>query len=539
MTGRPSPLTGTLPPQVSPPEFALGDLQPATVVGADVVALPVLPGPEPGDPVLLGPGADDAAERLGVDLLEVAELHGMTGATGEVATLPVPSGTAANPDLRLVLLVGVGAAAPVDVRRAGAALARATRDRDAVATSIPAAADATPEVLEAFVAGTMLGSFVFHWRSGGPEHRPVRRVVVAAPGVVPDHALLERAIAIGGAGWRSRTLATVPSNLKNPPWLADRARELAEASGLDCRVWDEDELADEGFGGIVGVGKASATPPRLIRLDYAPAGVAPRALRKTPRVVLVGKGITFDTGGLSIKPGGSMVNMKRDMTGGAVVLSTMAALADVDCPVRVTGLVPAAENAISGSALRPGDVLRHWGGRTSEVTNTDAEGRLVLADALAYAVAELDPAVVVDVATLTGGIKVALGLQVGGLFANDDELGRALLTAGERAGEPLWRMPLHAAYEERLKSLVADADNSPSGPQAIGAALFLQHFLRRPGFPVPWAHLDIASVGDVPDERHEWTTGPSGFGARLLLTWLGRPEPLTGIGPAGKDRKEK
>jgi leucyl aminopeptidase len=367
----------------------------------------------------------------------------------------------------------------------------------------------------------------------------VRRVVVAAPGVVPDHALLERAIAIGGAGWRSRTLATVPSNLKNPPWLAEQAHELAGSAGLECRVWDEEELAAEGFGGILGVGKASATPPRLIRLDYAPTGISARALRRTPRVVLVGKGITFDTGGLSIKPGASMVSMKRDMTGGAVVLSTLAALADVDCPVRVTGLVAAAENAISGNALRPGDVIRHWGGRTSEVTNTDAEGRLVLADALAYAVAELDPAAVVDIATLTGGIKVALGQQVGGLFANDDELARALLDAGDRSGEPLWRMPLHAAYEERLKSLVADADNSPSGPQSIGAALFLQHFLRRAGTPVPWAHLDIASVGDVPDERHEWTTGPSGFGARLLLTWLGRPEPLTGIGPAGTDRKEK
>jgi leucyl aminopeptidase len=239
----------------------------------------------------------------------------------------------------------------------------------------------------------------------------------------------------------------------------------------------------------------------------------------------VGKGITFDTGGLTIKPGQAMVNMKRDMTGGAVVMATMAALADVGCPVRVVGLIAAAENAISGSAIRPGDVLRHYGGRTSEVTNTDAEGRLVLADAMAYAVDKVDPDVLVDVATLTGGIKVALGQQVGGIFANSDALADALLAAGETAGEPFWRFPLFAGYEDNLSSKIADADNGPKGPQAIVAALFLQHFAG----DVPWAHLDIASVGDVPEESFEWTTGPSGFGARALLDWLGSDHPLEGI----------
>ncbi len=522
-----------LPSQVSPPEFALSELLPAAIVGVDTVALPVLPGPpdEPG--VLLGPGAADLSDAIDVDLLAVAELRQMTGAVGEVVELPVPLGTPDNPALRLVLLVGVGAARPVDVRRAGAALARATRDRDAVATSIPAVApDDGPDdfvaAVEAFVAGTMLGSFDFHWRSSGPEHQPVRQVVVAVPAETvgeADQATLDRAVAIGGAGWRSRTLATVPSNLKNPAWLATQAEQIAVAAGLDVRVWDEADLEREGFGGIVGVGRASATPPRLIRLDYIPAGVGARAAKKLPHVVLVGKGITFDTGGLSIKPGPSMVSMKRDMTGGAVVLATMAALADVDCPVRVTGLVPAAENAVSGSALRPGDVVRHWGGRTTEVTNTDAEGRLVLADALAYAAAELDPTVLVDIATLTGAMKVALGQQLGGLFATDDALAASIREAGEQSGEPVWRFPLYAGYEERLASKVADADNAAGPPQAITAALFLQHFTGG----LPWAHLDIASVGDVEKELHEWTVGPSGFGARLLLTWLGRPEPLAGI----------
>jgi len=521
-----------LPSQVSPPEFALSDLLPAAIVGVDTVALPVLPGPDDETAVLLGPGAADLIDAIDVDLLGVTELQGMTGAVGEVVEVPVPVGTAANPALRLVLLVGVGGARPLDLRRAGAALARATRDRAAVATSIPAVAPdggvaSSGDALEAFVTGTMLGAFEFHWRSTGPARQPVRQVVIATPPdlLEADQPALQRAIAIGGAGWRARMLATVPSNLKNPAWLAEQAALIAEQAGLALQVWDETELAREGFGGIIGVGQASATPPRLIRLGYTPAGVSARAAKKLPHVVLVGKGITFDTGGLSIKPGPSMVSMKRDMTGGAVVLATMAALADVGCRVRVTGLVPAAENAISGTALRPGDVIRHWGGRTTEVNNTDAEGRLVLADALAYAAAELAPSVLVDIATLTGAMKVALGQQVGGFFATDDGLAAALRDAGEHAGEPVWRFPLYAGYEDRIASKVADADNSSGPPQAITAALFLQHFTGG----LPWAHLDIASVGDVEKELHEWTVGPSGFGARLLLTWLGQAEPLAGI----------
>jgi leucyl aminopeptidase len=530
-----------LPSQVSPPEFALSELLPAAIVGVDTVAVPVLPGPT-GDEsdVLLGPGAADLIEAIDVDLLGVAELRRMSGAVGEIVEVPVPLGTDTNPALGLVLLVGVGEARPVDLRRAGAALARAARDRDAVATSIPAVApDGEPVAgsmpLEAFVAGTMLGSFEFHWRSTGPERHPVRRVVIATPPeslVGADHTALERAVAIGGAGWRSRMLATVPSNLKNPAWLADQAEQVAVAAGLDVRIWDEADLERDGFGGILGVGRASATPPRLIRLDYSPTGVGARTAKKLPHVVLVGKGITFDSGGLSIKPGQSMVSMKRDMTGGAVVLATMAALADVGCPVRVTGLVPAAENAISGSAIRPGDVIRHWGGRTTEVTNTDAEGRLVLADALAYAAAELDPTVLVDVATLTGGMKIALGQQLGGYFATDDVLAAVIQDAGERSGEPVWRFPLYAGYEDRLASKIADADNSAGTPQAITAALFLQHFTAG----LPWAHLDIASVGDVEKELHEWSVGPSGFGARLLLTWLGQADPLAGITTEEKKR---
>ncbi len=506
----------TLPAQVSPPEFALSGLRPHAIVGVEVLALPVVPG-EAADSPLLGPGADEVADQLGIDLLALLEMNGASGKAGEVTTLPVPAGVADNPALRWVLLVGIGEQQAVDFRRAGAALARATCDRSSVATSIPALASA--EGIEAFVVGAMLGSFGFHWRSTAPEHLPVARIVLA--GLPDDHSLdkfLDRALALGGAGWRARMLATVPSNLKNPPWLAEQARLLGEDAGLTVTIWDEHRLAAEGFGGILAVGQASASPPRLIRLDYTPAKVN----RKTPVVVLVGKGITFDSGGLSIKPGEAMLTMKRDMTGGAIVIAVLAALGAMGCPVRVVGLVAAAENLVDGNAMRPSDVVHHYGGRTSEVTNTDAEGRLVLADALAYAVEQVKPDAIVDVATLTGAMKVALGQRTGGFFANHEGLAAAISEAGSASGEPLWRFPLADVYEEKISSSIADADNAGGGPGAITAALFLQHFVAG----TPWAHLDVASAGDSPTEHHEWTTGPTGFGARALLTWLGGADPL-------------
>ncbi len=507
--------TAQLPAQVSPPEFALSPALPHQIGGAEVWAYPVLPGE---DGPLVGPGADEAAEVLGIDLLAALEAARATGRTGEVTSVPVAAlDTAA--DVGLVLLVGVGDAAVTDFRRAGSALARATKDRASVVTSI--AAIAPDEGLGAFVVGAMLGSFAFHWRSTGPRERPVARIVLAD--VTDDGAddELARAIALGGAGWRSRTLATVPANLKTPAWLADQAVEMGEAAGLEVTVWDAARLAAEGFGGILAVGGGSVNEPRLIRMDYTPRGGS----RKMPTVVLVGKGITFDSGGLDIKPSEGMLTMKRDMSGGGAVIAAMAALRDLDCPVRVIGLVPAAENAISGSAMRPGDVITHFGGRTSEVNNTDAEGRLVLADAMAYAVAELAPTVLVDIATLTGAMKVSLGQWTGGYFANHEALAGHVESAAESSGENIWRMPLVADYEERVTSKIADADNAAGGAGAITAALFLQHFAG----DVPWAHIDFASSAESPADRHEWTAGPSGYGPRLLLAWLGSDDPLAGI----------
>ncbi len=478
-------------------------------------AFPVLPDP---DGLLLGPGADGASEALGVDLLAALEAARATGRAGEVTSIPVAS-VDRDGDVSLVLLVGVGDGSVADFRRAGAALARATKDRVSVVTSL--AAIAPDEGLGALVVGAMLGSFAFHWRSSGPQERPVARIVLADISDDGADDELARAIALGGAGWRSRALATVPANLKTPAWLAEQAVEVGVAAGLEVTVWDEKRLASEGFGGILAVGGGSVHQPRLIRMDYTPRG----ATKRMPTVVLVGKGITFDSGGLDIKPSESMLTMKRDMSGGGAVIAAMAALRDVDCPVRVIGLVPAAENAISGSAMRPGDVITHFGGRTSEVNNTDAEGRLVLADAMAYAVSELSPTVLVDIATLTGAMKVALGQWTGGYFANHETLAGHVESAAEHSGESLWRMPLVKDYEERVTSKIADGDNAAGGAGAITAALFLQYFAG----DVPWAHIDFASAAESPADRHEWTAGPSGFGPRLLLSWLGSEDPLEGI----------
>ncbi|HET6167283.1 MAG TPA: leucyl aminopeptidase family protein [Marmoricola sp.] len=493
-------------PSAVPPTFER-TAQPPSRTGATTVALAV--SDQDGD-LELGPGAAELADDTGVDLLDLLDRMDAGTSAGQVTTLPVPG--------FLVHVIGVGDGGPDALRSAGAALARATRGVDTVASSVQSVGD--EDCLAAFVAGAVLGSFRYTLRvEDDARDQPVGRILLAG-GPDVDQAVLDRAQAVAGASWEARRLATVPSNIKSPTWLAEEIVRMGDVAGLASRVWEADQLEKEGFGGIAAVGRASASPPSLVQLDYRPAKV-----RRPAHVVLVGKGITFDTGGLSIKPAEAMTNMKRDMTGAAVVAATMCALRSVGCPVRVTGLMPIAENAIGGAALRPGDVIRHWGGRTTEVTNTDAEGRLVLADALQYAATELRPHLLVDVATLTGAMKVALGLSTGGYFANDDTIAARLEAASVSSGERIWRMPLADVYEPLLESRVADADNAPGRVQAITAALFLQHFTDG----LPWVHFDLASVGDSQREHFEWTKGPTGFGARLLLHWLGSSAPLEGV----------
>jgi leucyl aminopeptidase len=283
----------------------------------------------------------------------------------------------------------------------------------------------------------------------------------------------------------------------------------AETAGLDPYLGGP---AAEGFGGILAVGAGSAQPPCLIELGYHPPGAR-------THVVLAGKGITFDSGGLSLKPDDGMKAMKTDMAGGAAVIAAMSALAELGATVRVTGLIAAAENMPSGSAMRPGDVITHFGGRTTEVLNTDAEGRLVLADALAYADTVLEPDVVVDLATLTGAARVALGGVLGALYASDDALAGALLAAGRHSGEPLWRMPLVDDYGDALDSPVADLANIPHSSRPRGGSIEAALFLREFTGGRPWAHLDIAGAARFSDG--DQGKGATGFGTRLLLHWLG------------------
>ncbi|HEU4948582.1 MAG TPA: leucyl aminopeptidase family protein [Kribbella sp.] len=462
--------------------------------------------------------AKGAGERLGVDLDRLVEAqteNGFTPKAGTTASYPLLTG-----DVAEVLLLGAGAGRPEDLRHAGAALARFGRGKHELTTVV--AEGIEEAALQAFAEGVVLGSFTFHRKTVDPGKPAVERIVLTDGSHADRTATVERGLVVGRTGWLARELATTPSNEKDPSWLAARATDLAAATGLEVTVWDEARLAADGFGGILAVGKGSTRPPRLIRLDYTPDG----STKDTPYVVLVGKGITYDTGGLSLKPREAMVSMKRDMTGGGSVIATMSALRELGVQVKVTGLVCAAENMPSGTAYRPDDVVRHYGGRTTEVKNTDAEGRMVLADGLAYAVSELKPDVLVDIATLTGAIKVSLGTMLyGGLFATDDALADNLAEAGQVSGERLWRMPLPEEYVDLISTPIADSVNSSKGPGSITAALFLKAF----SGGLPWAHLDLSSIAESPRDEFEYSLGATGAGARLLSTWLATGDPTAGI----------
>jgi leucyl aminopeptidase len=391
---------------------------------------------------------------------------------------------------------------PAAARDAGARLARTlSPGRTAVAAEGLAGARLT-----AYAEGLVLGAYRYTQKT---EQGPTPTVVELVG--ASDEDALARGLRFAAAAVWTRELTNAPANIKTPAWLAEQAaRELSDGD-LAVTIRDEQWLGDQGFGGMLAVGGGSAAPPRLIEASYRPRGALANA-----HVVLVGKGITFDTGGINRKPADSMRAMHTDMAGGAAVLAALRAVADGGVPIRVTALVPAAENSFAPGSYRPGDVVRHYGGRTSEIHNTDAEGRLVLADAMAYAVGRLRPSVLVDIATLTGAMKVALGVRTAGLFATADELAGQLLAAASVTGEPLWRMPLQAEYESALHSDVADATNAPGGPKGITAALFLRPFAG----DVPWAHLDIAGPARAERDDGILSRGATGFGARLLAAWI-------------------
>lgn len=491
----------------------------------DALLLPVAPAAESDDGVQPRVGTADAAARYGIDLAELAERLEATGAAGETQTVHLPrpiGGSTGLPwsslPLRIVL-VGVGAETPQDLRRAGAAIARSTRGLRRVLTTV--GADSGPDGARALVEGYLLGAYRHPTRATGkPAPGPAESLLLL--GRFPEAAVQAARVA-AAATWTARVLTVTPSDTKSPAWLADRAVELAQAAGLAVEVLGPDELSARGFGGLLAVGGGSATGPRLVTVRYEPSPEPARAGRTTAaplHVVLVGKGITYDTGGLSIKPRESMVAMKTDMAGAAVALAAVLGAAAAGVRHRVTAVLPLAENAVGAASYRPGDVLRTYGGTTVEIANTDAEGRIVLADALSHADADLEPDVLVDVATLTGAATLALGRGHAALYSADDRLARSLEDAGADAGELLWRMPLVDDYRSVLDSTVADvrhvAADGTKGGGSITAALFLSRFVgsRR------WAHLDIAGPARASSASHEVPEGATGFGARLLLHWL-------------------
>ncbi|MFD1940242.1 leucyl aminopeptidase [Nonomuraea mangrovi] len=452
----------------------------------------------PADSALLAVPYDSGLNpqvELPVPVAALLAHYEAKGEAGEIVEIPVTRGDAVG----RVLLYGVGDGSPRALRKAAATLTRRAKGKPSLTVVLPSCDAAV------FAEAALLAAYTF--KIGAQGTTPVGALTL----VGADEEAVRRGETVAQAVALARDLTNTPSSTKTPAWLADQAT----GTDLEVKIWEEEELRADGFGGILAVGQGSVHPPRLIQLSYAPEGA-------DRHIVLVGKGITFDSGGLSLKPTDNMKTQKTDMAGGAVVIAVMGALAALGSRVRVTGLVAAAENMPSGTAQRPSDVITHYGGTTVEVTNTDAEGRLVLADALAYADAVLDPDAMVDVATLTGAISVALGRNIGAVYSSDDELADALIAAGAETDDRLWRMPLIDDYRPALDSPIADMQNADLGGRygagSITAALFLREFTGKR----PWAHLDIAGVGRSTVDEGTVTKGATGFGVRVLIEWLTR-----------------
>ena len=449
------------------------------------------------------------AEALGAGLPDLLERFGATEAEGRVARLPAPAGVAAD----LVVTVGLGAA-PGDgrydaevLRRAAGAAARTLMGTEQVTLALPVRA---AEDVGAVAVGWLLGAYSFDtYRTNNDVRTPTCLAVRVDQEMYADAtAALRRAAVVGQEVQRCRDLVNTPANDLYPDRFAAVMQAAGDEHGLAVEVLDETALAEQSFGGLLGVGQGSVHPPRLVRVSH----VHPNA---TTSLALVGKGITYDSGGISLKPVGFNEIMKRDMAGAAAVFAAILAVSRLDLEVNVTGWLALAENMPSGSATRPGDVLRMYDGTTVEVLNTDAEGRLVLADALARA-AEDGPDAIVDVATLTAATRFGLGNYTFGVMANDDALGHRILDAAGRDGEQAWRMPLPADLRPSLNSRVADIANT--GDRMGGglvAGLFLQEFVPA---GLAWAHLDIAGPAFHEGDPYGYTPyGGTGSAVRTLV----------------------
>ena len=484
--------------------------QPLAEVKADALVVGLAAGAT-GLPGRLAP-LDRRAGGLIKAVLEAEKFQGKAGAVTHVHT----AGRAA---VACVIVTGLGddqAATPEMVRRAAAAALRRARDLGARTVAVEVLGERLPlrQRAHAVVEGAILGTYTFDRYKRDKTNKAVDelRLVAADARAARDATDGARSGEVfGRATWLARDLVNAPANEVHPTYLAGIARQVAKAGRLKLRVYDRAECAAMGMGAFLGVAAGSEQPPKFIHLTYTPVG------RPRRRVALIGKGITFDAGGLDLKTAEGMLRMKDDMSGAAAVLGIMQALPALRPPVEVHGLIAATENMPSGSAIRPGDVLRAMNGTTIEIGNTDAEGRLTLADAMAYANARIKPDEIVDLATLTGACVVALGPLCSGLFANDDGLAKRLLAAAEQAGEWVWQLPLIDEYRDHLKSEVADLNNvGPRGGGAITAGLFLREFAGK----TPWAHLDIAGPAFSEKDLPLAPRGATGVAVRTILSYV-------------------
>jgi leucyl aminopeptidase len=464
---------------VSAPEFSLVTGSAATAE-ADALIVGLRTGED--GPVLAG-GAEDVDAAFDGTLLELLTLAGASGKADDVVKFPTRGAVTAP------LLVGVGLGrAPADapaggeaeqVRRASGAAARALAGTGRVVSTL------SRLDLAAATEGSLLGAYAFTtYKTNGAGKEPVAHFDLLVDKSDDDTAAaLARAVAVGGAVRTARNLINTPPNDLFPASFADRAADIGAGAGLEVEVLDERQLADAGYGGVLGVGSGSSRPPRLVRLRW-PGGDSPRA-----SVALVGKGITFDTGGISIKPAANMDHMTSDMSGAAAVIATVALAAELKLPVTVTATVPMAENMPSGTSYRPGDVLTMYGGKTVEVLNTDAEGRLILADAMVRA-AEDSPDYLIETSTLTGAQLVALGTRTAGVMGTDEFRDRVAAVA-KATGEGGWAMPLPEELRGDLDSRLADLANVTGHRWGgmLSAGLFLREFVAD---GLPWVHIDIA-----------------------------------------------
>lgn len=420
-----------------------------------------------------------------------------------------------------IALVGLGKSSEVNLEKIRCAFSAALRHlrkmnvrEVAAAIDLNLGAGAKDEVAQAAVEGALLGLYQFtpYKTVNREELKEVNKLVIFVAGkdFTVVKAAAQKAQIIAEAVYLARDLANTPANDMTPSMLAQKARQAARERKLFCRVLDRATMKKLGMNALLAVASGSHEEPKLIILEYRGGG------KKALPLVLVGKGLTFDSGGISLKPAEKMDEMKMDMSGGAAVIAALRAAADLKLPLNIVGLVPATENLPDGRAYKPGDILRSYSGKTIEVLNTDAEGRLVLADTLAYA-ARFRPAAVVDVATLTGACVIALGEEVIGMLGTDEELKREIRNAGEKTGERVWELPLWENYHEQIKSDIADYKNTGGRPAGtITAAAFLSKFVG----DFPWVHLDIAGPAWTTKDKAYIPKGASGIPVRLLVEFL-------------------